>query len=102
MHKLIDLPGGLRVESGPLRKRDVASEALLSDRVTAVHYKAGAVDAMSKPIAIGEEMDYIDWLNRNEKAWNLYREEEGRFAIKGVFATEQEALTAAFNLAKEV
>jgi hypothetical protein len=77
------------IESGPAKKKAIATEELLSDAVTAGHYKAGLrevtmpdgsvvmkpyVDAMNKPIFLGEEMTYLDWLG--EWVWYVYQERD--------------------------
>jgi hypothetical protein len=59
---LIEIDGKVRVERGPKTIVAVASEELLSDAVTASHYQVGRPDVMGKPIVIGEEMTYHDWL----------------------------------------
>jgi hypothetical protein len=62
------------IESGPAKKKAIATEELLSDAVTAGHYKAGAKDAMYKSIVIGQEMTYLDWLGA--WVWYVYQERE--------------------------
>jgi hypothetical protein len=62
------------IESGPAKKKAIATEELLSDAVTAGHYKVGAKDAMYRPIVLGEEMTYLDWLG--EWVWYVYQERE--------------------------
>ena len=70
--KLHELTDTVRVESHPPRKRATATEALLSDTVTARHYKEGAADAKGNPIKLGEPMDFIDWYDRNHD-WTVYQ-----------------------------
>jgi len=62
------------IESGPAKKKAIATEELLSDAVTAGHYKVGGRDAMNKPIVLGEEMTYLDWLGA--WVWYVYQERE--------------------------
>lgn len=80
---LISIGDKVRIESGPVRKREVATEVLLSNDVTAGHYHAPvkdeqgnvikeAIDALGKPIELGKDFDYIDWL-APERAWYVYR-----------------------------
>lgn len=73
----------IRIEPGPMLKTSTATEALLSNEVTAAHYQASRpatedeiadpeiattadgtrifIDARSKPIVLGEPMAYLDW-----------------------------------------
>ena len=44
-HELIVIGKTIRVESGPARKTAIATKELLDDKVTAEHYKVGALDA---------------------------------------------------------
>jgi hypothetical protein len=69
------------IESGPAKKKAIATYELLSDSVTAGHYKAGAKDAMYKPIVLGQEMTYLDWLG--EWVWYIYQEREVGIDAKG-------------------
>jgi hypothetical protein len=85
----IKISESIVIESGPAKKKAIATEELLSDAVTAGHYKAGMrkitkpdgsvvekpyVDAMNKPIVLGEEMTYLDWLGA--WVWYVYQERE--------------------------
>lgn len=78
---IVQVGDKVRIEPGPVRKKAVATKELLDDGVTAAHYHeprqepildgAGkptgemktvvAIDALSNPIKLGQEMDYIDW-----------------------------------------
>lgn len=70
--KLFELDGKYRMEVGPPLVHAVATEKLLSDEVTARHYKEGALDAKNKTIVIGEEMDFLDWKNKGKWVWYMY------------------------------
>jgi hypothetical protein len=108
---LTEIDGAVRVESGPVRKHAIATTDLLSDAVTAAHYKVGGRDALGKPIKIGEPMDYIDWLS-SDRAWYVYQNVGTRsvamkvgdpkqvidWELKGSFDNEPDALTAATAL----
>lgn len=100
----ISIGDRVRVEATPLRKREKATEALLSDDVTARHYQVGKPDAFGKPIKIGSEMGYIDWKNP-ERVWQVYAldEETGRFMPHGEpIVDHQAALSAGATLAAEL
>jgi len=57
---IIDV-GNYRIEPGPPRITDMATEELLDDENTAPHYRPGLRDADGKVIAIGKEFTYLDW-----------------------------------------
>lgn len=136
-------PGGtVRIEKGPARFREKATEALLSDDVTAEHYFAGkrkerigvtdprtrkprvgpdgkpvmrevekiGVDAMGKPIKVGETHDFIDWKGTRPPVFTVYRLEDvphrkikgktvPRFMPKGAHADPDAAMSQAVTLA---
>lgn len=99
---LINISPTLRIETAPRRKRAVATPELLSDAVTAGHYKASRdatpeelamsaeerqklgirivgdrrvfPDSVGNPIELGQEMDYIDWkAPESDHVWCLYQ-----------------------------
>lgn len=101
---LFEIDNLVRIESGPLLKTAVATEALLSNAATADHYQTGANDALGRPITLGAEMAYLDWLG--VWGWYVYRwepapteliaayglaEDAHHWAEKGVKATRDEA-----------
>ncbi len=102
----------IAIERGPLRKTEKASKALLSDKVTAKHYKEGGRDAIGNTIKIGQPMTYVDWRNRKiETAFYVYQKETVkeldkhgveidvvRFMPRGNFETFDEALSHASGL----
>ena len=109
---LVEIDKHIRIESGPWRKQAKATEELLKNNVTASHYKEGAIDALNKPIVIGETMNYIDWKNP-ERCYNVYKLEEEtvkdkdeqnvvieRFMPVSVHDNYEAALTAAIALAE--
>ena len=63
-----------RIEPGPRRVTAVVTTELLDDSVTATHYALEindtpegvpprqGIDALGKPIELGEEMTYLDWV----------------------------------------
>jgi hypothetical protein len=97
---LITVGGKVRIQTGARRLRDVATLELLHNDVTAGHYlppeerplldaagrpvvdgsgKAKTFmfhykDSVGKPIVLGQEMDYLDWLNPH--GWYLYEESD--------------------------
>ncbi len=106
---LIEVKPGVRIERGPARITEIATEALLSNEVTAAHYTVGQLDALNKPIEIGKTCTLIDWLNP-DKVWYVYHEQEftekidgkslkiKRFITRGDFAGEAEAVAFALSL----
>ena len=72
MDEPFEIPGIVRVEKAKPYRTAVATKALLQDGRTADHYRVGAPDSLGKPIVIGEEMTYIDWLNPDDFVWRLY------------------------------
>lgn len=95
-----DVAGAIRIEAGPVRRQAVATEALLSEEVTAGHYQVGRPDSMGKPIVLGEPMNYIDWKGA-EVAWYVYRHDGERYQPAGVEASEEAAVQAAAALSRE-
>jgi hypothetical protein len=85
--------GTFRIELGPRMLKGVATAELLSDKVTAAHYQAGRLDAKGKPIVLGQDMDYADWLGPH--VHNLYRLVDDRYELIGQFETEAQAEAAA-------
>ena len=119
---LVEIDGIARVERGPKTCVAIATEALLDDAVTAGHYFANltekelaefpegsphppkSFDALGKPIYIGEEMTYRDWLG--EPWYHVYqweepieKDKEGIWTKVGEFATEAEAVSEATKIA---
>ena len=112
---IISLGDKVRIERGHCRRNAVATKELLSNDVTAAHYFAGmrkvseggktvekvGIDALGKPIVLGEPMDYIDWKSP-ERAWYLYQmDKDGIWQKVGPYAgyTEQgAAMTAGLKL----
>lgn len=76
---ITEIDGKVRIESGPARLRAKATKELLSDDVTATHYKVGAIDAVGKKIELGKEMTYIDWKSRDVVfyIYKLGKDDEG-------------------------
>lgn len=94
---LTEIDGRVRIESGPKRVVAVATNELLDDEVTASHYAAGKKDAVGKPIVLGEEMTYIDWMG--ERGWYVYElvEVDGiqQWAHRSYHADKADAAAAA-------
>jgi hypothetical protein len=109
---LIEIGDSVRVQRGHVRRREIATEALLSDDVTAAHYAVGRPDALGNIIALGQPFDFIDWRS-GERVFTVYRKETvddeiagapvtvERFLPKGVHGTEELALSQAVALAAE-
>lgn len=108
--KLIQVTPDIRVESGPARKRALATQELLDNSRTAPHYYEGVrkvgkelkrgVDALGKPIQIGQHMDYLDW--HNEYVWYIYQKnDQGRYIRITNYPTEAAAVLAASKLAPD-
>lgn len=130
---MIQVSDTVRVETSPRRKRAVATKELLDDAVTAKHYRAPrkatreeianpnvrtigdqvvSIDAMGKPIKLGEEMDYIDWkAPADNHTWNVYQEQDvpekdnagknvtvRRYLLHSTHDTQEEAIQAAAKL----
>jgi hypothetical protein len=81
----------IRIEEGPVLKTAIATEELLKDEQTAPHYYVGVRpmtfydakgkpyevpaigrDALGKPIKLGEEMTYVDYVS-GEREFKVYR-----------------------------
>jgi hypothetical protein len=78
---LITLDGRVRIEAGPTLNKATATKELLDNTVTAEHYQPEAFDAMGKPIVLGEEMHYLDWVGHTQgtegsTSWYVYRLED--------------------------
>lgn len=71
--KLFSIDEVIRGEIGPPLKRAKATKELLSDEVTARHYQVGERDAENNIIEEGKEMAYLDWKNKDQWCWYLYR-----------------------------
>lgn len=116
MSKLVQVSPRVRVEPGPVRRTAVATEELLSDAVTARHYKPtpkdpetgdfvrdkkggfiGPRDAAGKPIVLGEEMTYLDW--RGKRVWKIYLHDGKRYRWHDERETYEEAVAEAAKLA---
>lgn len=94
---LTEIDGRVRIESGPKRVVAVATEELLANDATALHYAVGNKDAVGKPIVLGEEMTYIDWMG--ERGWYVYElvEVDGiqQWSYRSYHADKAEATAAA-------
>lgn len=157
---IVEIDGRIRIEPGPRLLTGTATPELLSDAVTAAHYRAPfqrpatqkdgdsvivfngerfivgpgggdevrdvvtgqlkfvtqySVDALGKPIILGQPMTYADWKSKwknggPEAAWNVYALEDpdgpgelvARWNKKGIFETQALAMSAATTLAVEV
>ena len=53
---IIQVGPNYRAELGPRTKTEIATEELLHNDVTASHYVVGGMDAVCKPIVLGEPM----------------------------------------------
>ena len=97
---LIDISDTVRIEDGPPRKTARATKELLSDAVTAAHYKEGGIDAEGKKITLGQTMSYIDWKCAvDARVWYLYRKSaEGKFLPISTHDSEDAARAAAAAL----
>src|SRR5690349_14159103 len=93
----------VRIEQGPVRRREVATEELLHDRRTAAHYKVGEPDAAGVKIELGKEMEFLEWgtgetasvlthyvyLRKDRTKGELAETEDARSRIKDAIAEEQ-------------
>lgn len=95
---LTEIDGKVRVEIGPPRKREVATEELLSDEVTASHYQVGKPDALNKPIVIGEEMDYLDW--KGLWVYHVYVLRDGKWQYVSTADNRDQAIADAVQLSQ--
>lgn len=132
---IIHIGDKVRIEAGPRIKTAEATKELLDDTVTASHYQPPRratreelddpailtegkdrlfLDALGKPIQLGEQLTYVDWLApADEHVFNVYtwgerpdydpdkhpqREIWNKVDIKD---TELEAIGVAIELAKE-
>ena len=91
---IIQVSKTVRVELGPARKKAIATKGLLSNQVTAAHYRVGQGDALNRTIKLGAEMSYIDWLSPNN-TWYLYEKVGEVYELRAGFGTKEEALAAA-------
>jgi hypothetical protein len=86
------------VDCGPARKQAEATPELLSNAVTADHYTAGKIDALGKPIVLGESMTYLDWLA--PFGWYVYLlDPDGVATEVGYYDDKDDALAAASEIA---
>lgn len=85
--ELIEISDTVRVESGPVRRRAIASHDTLSDGVTARHYKAGRFDAEGKVILLGQEMTYLDY--RGDWAYHIYQKRDTMLDGRGAPTTDK-------------
>lgn len=99
------------VDFGKVRKRAIATEELLSDDVTASHYKlvmgkdAKGEDvpgrgADGEVIKLGEEMEYLDHRSKTLE-WVVYQNDGDRYQPVSRHPSEEEAVAAAEQLAGE-
>lgn len=97
---LIHIDDTVVLERGPRRLSAMATDALLSDEVTASHYQVGRPDALGKPIVLGEPMTYLDWnaFRQGVGKWYVYKLDGGIFALAGEFDTQAEAVEAGLKL----
>lgn len=96
---LIEIGGKARVERGPAKKTGEATEALLSNDITATHYQFGALDAEGQVIVEGRTMTYFDW-RAGKTDFYVYRlDEDGRWQEDCVLQDEVAAVTRATELA---
>ena len=65
MGKIIEIGKTIRIEDGPPRKKTIATAEVLDDKITAKHYQKGKLDAMGKPIILGQEMTYLDYYGKH-------------------------------------
>lgn len=95
---LSEIDEKVRIESGPVRKKIVATaENLGEEGVFASHYQIGGVDSMGKVIEEGKEFDYIDW-NGDGLAFYVYKKDEaGKWLKVGVKDSYEEALGVAIT-----
>ena len=115
---MIQVTDFIRVDCGKVRKRAVATEELLSDDVTATHYKlilGQDKDGNNVPgrgadgeiIELGKEMEYLDHKSK-ELEWVVYQLEaevaegfeEKRYLPVSRHPSETEAMVAAAKLAE--
>lgn len=61
MGQIIEIGKTIRIEDGPPRKTAIATAEILDNKITAKHYQKGRIDAMGKPILLGEEMTFLDY-----------------------------------------
>jgi len=91
--RMMKINGTICIEAGPARVTAVATEALLANEVTAEHYQVGRFDALSRPIVLGEEMTYLDWLG--DYVHYLYLWDGEFWQHHSVYDTAAEAFEAA-------
>lgn len=115
---LITIGDRVRIEKGPPLLTATATEALLSNEATASHYEVGKLDALGKPIVLGEEFAYLDWGGSKTEGKRIHyifervelsdedRAREGqettdefRWVERGTRATEEAAITLGKSIA---
>lgn len=89
---ILQIGATVRVESGPVLRREVATPELLDDSVTAAHYAMGRRDAQAKVIVEGEEMAFLDWNGHGE----------GREGATAFYVYQRQPLTAEELAAREI
>jgi len=67
-----EIDGKARVDLGPPMRVSKATPVVLDDKVTPRHYQVGMKDALSQPIAEGQDFHWLDWRNRAAWVWKLY------------------------------
>lgn len=90
----------VRIDAGPRRRVEIATEVLLDNAVTAGHYQVGSLDSLGQPIELGKPMNFIDWKG-SDLEFTVYRFIEGRWQPQARFDAEQDAINAALALSKE-
>jgi hypothetical protein len=60
---VLHVGGKVCIEQSAKRRREIATEELLSNDVTAGYYLVGRPDALGKIIELGSPMDFIDRLS---------------------------------------
>lgn len=97
--ELIQVNDSVRVENGPVRVTAVATKELLDNKETAKHYYTGirklsdgrkrrGIDAMGKPIMIGEEMTFLDY--RHVWGYYVYQMQDVMLDEKGRITDDEE------------
>lgn len=110
--KIVNVGSGVRIEQSPKRRREIATEALLASFPPGSSYQVGLPDALGRIIEHGAPMDFID-RGSSEVDFIVYvltpvdEEVNGepvtvdRFLPESRHATEELALSRAFDLAAE-
>lgn len=100
MGQLIQVTETVRIESGPARRKRVATEVDARPRGGPEVDKGksggtrGPFDAAGRKIVAGEEMEYLDW--QGDHVWYVYKaDEDGRYQRVGCEETMDKARTVA-------